>query len=639
VKRSLAIILMWVSFCAQAAGQAGSIKALRNSRHDFSTASGTAIKSSKEQESCLFCHTPHQTNPAAPFWNHALSQGQTYQVYQSSTMVARTGQPQSADYTKLCLSCHDGTVALGDTVNNGQIPFQNVSANQLLPASDVSNFGLSLSSHHPVSFTVDTSNTQIQIPRAGDPVQLDNKNRLQCTSCHDAHDESIDPVENRFLVKNNSGSAICTTCHDLKGGTGANLWSWSGDQGLPSSHKTAANLYNTQTNDGVTWLGAHTGYTTTTTNGCEACHRPHTAHEASRLLKGETDQVCFQCHDGNPRTQLPDLKSEYTRKIYVHPSLGPQAGHDVAEAPMNILSRHAACDDCHNAHAAHSDPTPPTPPQLFATLRGVSGIAADGSPHDPRRGTGDALYEYETCFKCHSYNLNKPQVGGYQTYGPLPNRQGSFTDLRQAFSSGVSWHPVTRPRGLSGGPGGAVPSLLPTLLDGSGAPIPGRTLSGAAQIYCVDCHSSDTGRTLGSGYTDPAGPHGSNVIHILERGYMIENAMGTPGMTPNIPYASSNYQLCFKCHSEQSLRNNNSFKYHWQHMQIASCATCHDPHGVPIGATSNGSLINFDRNIVAPNSLGVGPTWTDLTPAPGSTTFHGSCNLRCHGQNHNNISY
>jgi hypothetical protein len=31
------------------------------------------------------------------------------------------------------------------------------------------------------------------------------------------------------------------------------------------------------------------------------------------------------------------------------------------------------------------------------------------------------------------------------------------------------------------------------------------------------------------------GPHGSNVIHILERSYVIESATGTPGMTPNIP--------------------------------------------------------------------------------------------------------
>jgi predicted CXXCH cytochrome family protein len=618
----------------------GSIKTLRNSRHDFSTSSGTTIKSSNVDDRCLFCHTPHKAQPAAPLWNHQLSQGATYQVYQSSTITATVAQPQSADYSKLCLSCHDGTVALGDTVNNGQIPFRNVPGNQALSPSDASNFGTNFSSHHPIAFTVEVSNPQLHVPARGDRVKLDDKNRLQCTSCHDPHEESIDAVENRFLVKNNSGSAICTSCHDLKGGTGANQWSWSGTQGMSSSHKTAVNTYNTQTNNGVTWLGAHTGYTTTTTNGCESCHRPHTAHQASQLMKSETDQVCFQCHDGNAITQLPDLKSEFTRKMYVHPSFGTQAGHDPAEEPGRTLTRHAACDDCHNSHAAHRDPTPPAPPQIFASLLGVSGIAADGTPHDPRRGTGDALYEYETCFKCHSYNPNKPQLPGYQSYGPLPNRQGPFTDMRQAFSSGVSWHPVTRPRGLSGGTGGAVPSLLTALVDGNGAPMPGRALSGAAQIYCVDCHSSDTGRTLGAGYSDPAGPHGSNVIHILERGYVIESATGTPGMTPNIPYATSNYELCFKCHSEQSLRNNNSFKYHSQHMQIASCATCHDPHGVPSGTPGgNGSLINFDLNIVAPNSVGVGPNWTDLTPAPGSTTFHGSCNLRCHGQDHNNIRY
>jgi len=75
-------------------------------------------------------------------------------------------------------------------------------------------------------------------------------------------------------------------------------------------------------------------------------------------------------------------------------------------------------------------------------------------------------------------------------------------------------------------------------------------------------------------------------------------------------------------------------------MQKASCATCHDSHGVPNGtAVNNGSLVNFDLNIVAPNSNGQGPAWTDLTPAPGSTSFQGSCSLRCHGKDHTGATY
>jgi predicted CXXCH cytochrome family protein len=644
MKRLLLLSLLAANFTVPAAGQSTIISKLRNSRHDFSVASAASLKAQTDNALCLFCHTPHNAKPAVPLWNHKLSEGYTYQVYQSTALQATVAQPQTSDSSKLCLSCHDGTVALGDTVNNGLIPFQNVPLDQKLPPSSRSNLagaGLNLADDHPVAFVPDLAlNNQLRLPSTGDPVKLDYQGRLQCTSCHDPHNEYVDPVENRFLVKNNSAAAICTTCHDLQGGLGANLWSWSGAQGLASSHKTAANIYDASTNSGVAWLGAHTGYTTTATNACAACHRPHTAHESARLLKGQTDQICFQCHDGNPLTGLRDVKSAFAGKIYVHPSLGPQPSHDPNEAPDSILTRHAACDDCHNPHAARASAATLVPPQLSGSLLGQSGISDSGSPHDPRRGGIDALYEYEICFKCHSYNPNKPQLPGYQTYGPLPYRQLLSTNLQLAFSSPVSWHPVTRPRGLTGGPGGAVPSLLPSPLDAGGAPISGRTLSASSQIYCTDCHANDSGRNLGGSYTGPAGPHGSNVNHILERAYIIESPTGTPGSTPDIPYSSSNYDLCFKCHSEQSLRNDESFKQHWRHMQRASCATCHDSHGVPNGtAANNGSLVNFDLNIVAPNSAGQGPIWTDQTPGPGSTTFQGSCSLRCHGHDHTNATY
>ncbi|MGO9270023.1 MAG: cytochrome c3 family protein [Terriglobia bacterium] len=619
------------------------INRLVNSKHDFSARSNSDIRAATRNEMCVFCHTPHRANPAAGLWNQKESTGYTYQVYQSSTMASTVSQPLATDTSKLCLSCHDGTVALGDTVNDGLIPMRDLPGDQKLPPSNSGNLagaGLSVADSHPFAFAPNLANKQVQLPSPGDLVTLDQKGRIQCTSCHDPHNETVDPVEGRFLVKRNSSSAICASCHNLRGGSGVNLWSWNGSQGQPSAHEGSAAIYNGGTNAGIAWLGAHTGYTTTATNGCESCHRPHAAHDSARLLKGETDQVCFQCHDGNVVTRLPDLESEITRKVYSHPSVGPQPGHDPDEAPNNILARHAACDDCHNSHAARADSQTLLPPRLSGALLGESGIGADGTVRDPHRGGTDALYEYEICLKCHSYNLNQPQVPGYSRYGPLPYRQIRSIDLRQALTSAASFHPVTTARGLSAGPGGAVPSLLRTVVDANGSPIPGRTLSGSSQIYCTDCHSNDTGRNLGGSYKGPAGPHGSNVIHLLERNYVIEVPAGGSGNTPGIPYASSTYELCFKCHSEQSLRNNESFKLHSQHMAITSCATCHDPHGVPNGtAAHNGSLINFDLNVVAPSSTGAGPQWTDLTPAPGSTVFKGSCTLRCHGQNHNNLGY
>src|SRR5262249_52548917 len=74
------------------------------------------MKSTTMTEICIFCHTPHNANPAAPLWNQTLSSA-TYTPYTSSTMVATAGLPTGS--SKLCMSCHDGTVALGNLLNAG----------------------------------------------------------------------------------------------------------------------------------------------------------------------------------------------------------------------------------------------------------------------------------------------------------------------------------------------------------------------------------------------------------------------------------------------------------------------------------------------------------------------------------------
>jgi len=60
-------------------------------------------------ELCVYCHTPHgATAGATPLWNRDLS-GATYVPYQSSSLDA-TGIGQPGGTSKLCLSCHDGTM-------------------------------------------------------------------------------------------------------------------------------------------------------------------------------------------------------------------------------------------------------------------------------------------------------------------------------------------------------------------------------------------------------------------------------------------------------------------------------------------------------------------------------------------------
>src|SRR5262249_14435810 len=94
---------------------AGKISHLRNSPHDFSATSNADKKAASANQLCFFCHTPHRAEGKTPLWNRPLKPDTTPRPYSSPTLSRPAGVPQTTDSSKLCLSCHDGTVALGDT--------------------------------------------------------------------------------------------------------------------------------------------------------------------------------------------------------------------------------------------------------------------------------------------------------------------------------------------------------------------------------------------------------------------------------------------------------------------------------------------------------------------------------------------
>jgi len=195
------IVLAWLAGSTQAA--------IRGSAHDFSAAVWNP-----SGEICLPCHTPHHANTSvtdAPLWNHAVT-GATFQIYQSSTIRATDlGQPSGR--SKLCLSCHDGTVALDSF--GGRTGTRFMTGPSLL--------GTNLRGTHPISFTYNdalaTLDRQLYPPSSrtsglGSTVQRDMlfNNKMECSSCHDVHNRfNIDPM----LLKSNAGSALCLTCHSL----------------------------------------------------------------------------------------------------------------------------------------------------------------------------------------------------------------------------------------------------------------------------------------------------------------------------------------------------------------------------------------------------------------------------------------
>jgi predicted CXXCH cytochrome family protein len=187
-----------------------STMAVIGSQHDL-TASGSAPVKSAAIDSCIFCHAPHNIVPnIPPLWNHSLSTV-TYTPYTSTTYTSGAQTP-SAGSSKLCLSCHDGTVAVGLTVAQGLI-----ATTGTMNSSDV--FGSDLSHSHPMSMSMVDDGSLVSTlfaspPATKDPAVLLVSGKIECTTCHDPHVPNRDAANPMFLVRSNSGSAICLACHD-----------------------------------------------------------------------------------------------------------------------------------------------------------------------------------------------------------------------------------------------------------------------------------------------------------------------------------------------------------------------------------------------------------------------------------------
>jgi predicted CXXCH cytochrome family protein len=557
-----------------------------DSKHNLSTSGPGQVTAASESRVCIFCHTSHHAAAAGPLWNHESTPVGSYSTYSSSTLEVTGPIRQPSGASKLCLSCHDGTVALGQTVTEGLIDILNAGQGGRMGASS-SDLGTDLTDDHPISFRRNPSDQAVVNPPPGGAVKLDPGGEIQCTSCHDPHEEDRDPVSRRFLVKSNRGSAICLSCHRQE------YWNGSG-------HESAAAPYTAA-------QGAHTGYNTVRDNGCESCHRPHSGQQPQRLLKATEEETCMPCHDGSVAST--DIASEFS-KPHVHPtfSLTPSA-HDAAESPISTSAslpemspaapRHAECQDCHNPHSGPSAAAPGLP----GAIAGAWGIGPGGQERRP------ITAEYQLCYKCHADSANVPQAMGRASPPPTPRKIRQFNVRVEFDPLNPSHHAVEAP-----GKNADVPSLLSPYHTGS-------------TIRCTDCHNSDSGAAGGGG---PRGPHGSIYPALLER--RLVGGSRNPGSD-----FMSLYALCFKCHSDSSILGDETFSKHRLHIEQegASCLVCHDPHGVSAtqgSATGSSHLINFDTGVVLPNGRGE-LRFEDL----GDRT--GACYLTCHGRTHDPETY
>jgi len=523
----------------------------------------------------MFCHTPHNAAPGAQGWNRR-TRSTTYTPYTSSTLKSAPGQPNGSSL--LCLSCHDGTVALGEMLSRGapvQVAGGKISGSALL--------GTDLSDDHPVSFVYD-SMLRSRRGELADPatlakpsrVRLDSSGRLQCTTCHDPHDDR----NGNFLVVANTASALCRTCH-VK-----NDWASSG-------HRNSTRSWNGAGVD--PW--PHTAETTVAANACESCHRPHTAGGSKRLLNHAQEEAnCYACHNGN--VAQTNIQAEFNKPSR-HAVASYTGVHDPTE-PASTSVRHVECVDCHNPHATNgSDGSLPGAPNpvLPGSLAGTRGISIGGTT------VASATYEYEICFRCHG-------DGAANVPSPRTPRQISQNNKRLEFqTTNPSYHPVAG-AGRSSLP---VPSLV--------AP-----WNLSSRVLCSDCHNNNAGP--GAGGNGPNGPHGSTYSMLLKRQYLVAD---------NTSESAGSYALCYECHDRTSILADASFKEHKKHIvdERTPCNVCHDPHGISAtqgNSLNNSRLINFDTSIVKPNGSG-------LLKFESTGTNAGRCYLSCHGESHDPLSY
>lgn len=184
---------------------------------------------------CIYCHTVQSGTNNFDAWNRPASQA-IYKVYESPTLNAQPTAPDMGSSSALCLSCHDGTIAVDNVITKPstytQAPLHAAMTNgsgncgmchqtvEPVPGVAESAFfrirhgflGTDLSNDHPINMAYDelvdrNLKPLAQVQASG--LKLDSQNRVQCASCHDPHV----PNEKAFLRKTNVGSQLCTTCH------------------------------------------------------------------------------------------------------------------------------------------------------------------------------------------------------------------------------------------------------------------------------------------------------------------------------------------------------------------------------------------------------------------------------------------
>lgn len=577
--------------------QAARISDIRGTKHNLSaTADGTAytnptagagniptrnIKASTETQLCVFCHTPHAaTSGATPLWNRKVAgNGYTpnYVLYDSSTLDAKQVQgslSQPGGSSKLCLSCHDGTVAIGnvnvlngaDTSGSAQtVSNITTTGGPYMPTGSsgassgfTRNLGADLTNDHPISIsyndtlanrdgelrTPSTNTTIVGVRTTTSKPKLKleptgpagaNQAQVQCATCHDPHIRETNaatvgnqkflrlnrfqhqdpPSSSGFNATDNSGDIICLACHD-KGGAS---WAFSAHANSIVANETYSATHATRREFPANlpvWQAA-----------CLNCHDTHTVQGARRLLREGTNE-------------------------------GISTAGAAKSGGANTSALEETCYQCHDGGAngtlqavtnvpnIKADFALATRMPITSSAQGTSGGAANSSePHDIN-GNFSADAAFIDCStagaKCGKDFIEPRSKLGV---GNLSNRHVECTDCHNP-------HRVIRAQ-----------NGLPGALNAANTQdtVAGRNTGGGAHKHTNAngyVHSNIISGVLrGSWGVEPT--YGGASFHDLPTTYTVKR--GDPGNSSSTAvtstYVTREYQICLKCHSDYGYSDNN----------------------------------------------------------------------------------
>jgi predicted CXXCH cytochrome family protein len=140
---------------------------------------------------CVCCHIPNGNQGVSPLWNKNIESP-------FFALSKKSGTKNQTHSSKLCLGCHDGTIAQDHEIN--------------LKDGSQDASGIDPKKSHPISVDYMTAYSQkgskkLHHPSTIEPLKLYD-GKVECNTCHDTH-------QSFRLRVSISRSELCFRCHNV----------------------------------------------------------------------------------------------------------------------------------------------------------------------------------------------------------------------------------------------------------------------------------------------------------------------------------------------------------------------------------------------------------------------------------------